>query len=425
RPPLPRPRQRHSPCPQPPLTRLAPMYPNPHNSDLKKQEDSMKWNQSLSLVALGLFALATPAWAQKEQWLEYHTDREGKGYRYLDLTTNPPPNVALPKLAAQPYFARWTSPLDASGGRWICFDRTRKAGPHDRLYIDTNGNGRLDDDAPVSTFRTDQYTAYFEPAKVTFKGEDGPITYHLALRFMKYEGSDVRVLASSAGYYAGQVDLGGKKQHLELIDGNVNGTFNDRSTNSGDCDRVSVEKDSTSERYLGKLLEANGQFFQIEVARDGAFVKLQKADVTLGQARVPETISEFVAFGENGHFVRKPAKGEFTLPAGKYHILQWTINRKDNKGAKWELMGYNLPEKASFEVAAAKLAAIQVGEPVRADLRAEPTKTKGQLTFNLNFRGRFDESIQILKDSQRPPGPKLSFASADGSYRATNTFEFG
>ena len=39
-----------------------------------------------------------------------------------------------------------------------------------------------------------------------------------------------------------------------------------------------------------------------------------------------------MAFGENGHFVRKPAKGEFTLPAGKYRIQEWKIDRKDERG---------------------------------------------------------------------------------------------
>ena len=72
-------------------------------------------------------ALATTASAQKEQWLDYHVSREGRGYRYLTLTTNPPPNVKLPKLNAQPYFAHWTTPLDPAG-RWLCLDRTQEVG---------------------------------------------------------------------------------------------------------------------------------------------------------------------------------------------------------------------------------------------------------------------------------------------------------
>ena len=71
--------------------------------------------------------LATTALAQKEQWLDYHVDREGRGYRYLNLTTNPPPNVKLPKFNAQPYFAHWETPLDPAG-RWLCLDRTKKFG---------------------------------------------------------------------------------------------------------------------------------------------------------------------------------------------------------------------------------------------------------------------------------------------------------
>jgi hypothetical protein len=383
-------------------------------------------------AALTALALATTASAQKEQWLDYHVNREGRGYRYLDLTTNPPPNVKLPKLNAQPYFAHWTTPLDPAG-RWLCLDRTRKSGLYDRVYFDSTGNGRLDDKSPIGTTRTDQYSGYFEPVRVLFKGEDGPITYHLVLRFMQYDASNANLLISSGGYYAGKVDIAGKPRRLELIDGNVNGTFNDRATDAGDSDRVMIEGDKVGERYLGKMLEVDGQFYQVEVARDGAFIKLQKLEnVVLGQVRVPETISDFVAFGENGHFARKPLKGEFTLPAGKYRIQQWTIGRKDDKGAAWQLMGYNFNESARFDVAVGKPASLEIGEPMRATMEAqEPSTRPGvrestkQVSFSLRYQGRYGETLQVMKGNERPRGPRLTLTSLDGSYRYTNTFEFG
>jgi hypothetical protein len=381
-------------------------------------------NRMRNWIGIGGAILATAAYAQKEQWLEYHVTRDGRGYSYLELTTNAPPNVTLPKLNAKPYFARWVSPLDQAGGRWLCFDRTRKSGPYDRVYVDSKGDGKLANQIAIGTSRLDQYSAYFEPAKIVFKGEDGPITYHLCMRFMAYEGSDTRVLASSGGFYAGEVDFGGKKRHIELVDGNVNGTFNDRGSTSGDCDRLAVKDDKLGERYLGKLLEVDGQFFSVEVARDGAFIKLQKAeDVALGKVKVPEGISEFVALGEVGHFSRKPIKGEFTLPAGQYRILEWTIDRKDSKGAAWQLMGYGFNESATFEVAAGKPYNLEVGEPIRVDLQARDATNR--VDFNLSFLGRFDESIQITKGGQRPAGPRMTLASVDGTYRSTNTFEFG
>ena len=104
---------------------------------------------------LAAMAATTTALAQKEQWLDYHVNREGRGYHYLTLTTNPPPNLKLPKFNSAPYFALWKTPLDPAG-RWLCLDRTKKSGLYDRVYIDTTGNGRLDDKTPVSAWRTDQ-----------------------------------------------------------------------------------------------------------------------------------------------------------------------------------------------------------------------------------------------------------------------------
>jgi hypothetical protein len=244
-------------------------------------------------------------------------------------------------------------------------------------------------------------------------------------RFYQYENNPAQLLASSAGWYEGVVNFDGAKKRIHLIDGNVNGTFNDIAPDPYDSDRVQVEGDKTDERFLGKMLEVEGKLFRVEAARDGAFVKVQKAEnVTPGQVRVPENISEFAAFGENGHFVRKPVNGEFTLPAGSYRIFHWTINRKDAKGAAWTLSGYSFPKTAGFEVAADKPAVLEIGEPVQAVLAATGN-TNRQVAFSLRFEGRQKESIEMLRDGQRPGGPKLMLANAAGTLCYTNTFEFG
>jgi hypothetical protein len=380
----------------------------------------MKWNYSKWFAVMSV-ALATSGYAQKEQWLQYHTSREGRGYRWLELTTTAPANVTLPKLTSQPYFARWTSPLDPSGGRWLCFDRSKKSGPYDKLFIDMHGDGKLDAQPAAGIWQSDQYSSYFEPAKVVFRGEDGPVTYHITARFMKYEGeSEPRVLASSGGFYSGDVDFGGKKRRIELIDANVNGTFNDMPF---DADWIKVDGDKVGEKYLGKLLEVDGAFYRIEVARDGACVKVQKAEkVTLGKVRVPEGISQFVAWGENGQFHRKPLKGELTLPTGNYRAQEWTLNRKDSKGAEWDLTG-SFGQTFAFEVVEGKTANLEIAEPIRMSLTA--TDNTNGCDFSLSFIGRAGESIQVMKGGARPPGPKLVLASSDGTYRSTNTFEFG
>jgi len=378
--------------------------------------------RSKVLILAGM-VLAGAAFAQSEQWLEYHTGTEARAYQTMKLTTNAPPGVALPKLNAPPWFARWLTPMDPAGGRWLCFDRTRKSGPYDRLFIDSTGNGRLDDKTPIQA-RLDSFSAMFPPTPLVFKGEDGPITYHLAFQFYQYDKT-TQLLATSAGWYEGMVNFDGVKKRIQLIDGNVNGTFNDIAPDPYDSDRVQVEGDKTSERFLGRMLEVDGKFYRIEVARDGAFVKVQKAEnVTLGRVRVPENISEFAAFGQNGHFVRKPVNGQFTLPTGNYRIFHWTISRKDEKNATWTLSGYDFPTTARFVVAADKTAALEIGEPVQAVLKATEG-AKRQIDFSLQFEGRQKESIEMLRDGQRPRGPKLMLASANGSLCSTNSFEFG
>ena len=233
-------------------------------------------------VASGL-ALASAALAQPEQWLRYRTSKEGRAYRWLEATTNAPPGVALPKLNGQPWFLRWTTPMDPAGGRWICLDSNRKSGPYNLLFMDTDGSGRLDKEKAIAAERLDQYYAYFPPVRLTFKGEDGPITYHLLFRCYRSRERAPELLISAGGWYEGKVNFADKK--------------------------LRIQGDKTSERFLGRMVEVDEQPFRIDVARDGAFVKVRKAeDVVFGPVRVPETISEFVAYGENGHFVRKPRR---------------------------------------------------------------------------------------------------------------------
>ena len=374
--------------------------------------------------ALAVLVLASEALAQPEQWLQYHASREGRAYRWLEATTNAPAGVALPKLNAKPFFVHWNTPLDPKG-RWLCFDRSRRSGSYDRLYADTTGDGRLDNKAAVTTSALDQINSMFSPVRMVFKGEDGPITYHLLLRVLKYGDNDVRVLAQSGGYYAGTVNFGGKKHRVELIDANVNGAFDDLASDPDSCDEIQVSDDKeTEQRCLGRLLEVDGQLFRVEVARDGAFIKVQKAEnVALGKVRVPEKISALTAVGENGQFTRKPDKGELSLPAGSYRIHQWLVERKDQRGALWHMTADRFDAASNFKASPDSPVSLDIGEPVRMVL--EPFESRGEVSFRLQFAGRRGEMIDIMRGSERPRPPMLTLTSLDGSYRYTNSFEFG
>ena len=373
-------------------------------------------------AALAWLTIALAALAQTEQWLEYHTGTEPMGYRWLELSTNPPPSIPLPALQPGAWYGRWTNAVDASGGRWFCLDRSRRSGPCDRLVFDTNGNGRLDDDPPVSAARREDYMTWFEPIKLVFKGEDGPVSYHLAARFYQFDQQPARLLAGSGGWYEGNVMLAGKKQRVQLIDNTVNGVFNDVGESPVDSDRIFIEAEEGYTRYLGRYLEVDGQLLHLEVARDGAFLKVKPADgVALGTVRVPEIVTSFTAVGENGHFIRKPARGDFKLPVGSYRVTDWECTRKDDQGTTWTLSGYDYSPSSGFSVTADQAIVVGVGEPVTAALQL--TETRSELAFSLRLLGARGETVQIMRGGEQPRAPQLQVAGA--GFKATRNFEYG
>jgi hypothetical protein len=147
------------------------------------------------VVPIILLVLTSPAAAQEEQWLQYHSSRDSwqlvgdLGTSNPEVVSEKPQGVELPDFKCdERFFTRWPTPMAAGGGLWIAFDRKSKAGPHDLLYIDLNRNGSLADESALEAYERDERNAKFEPVKILFDGEDGPITYHLNVKFWMVRG---------------------------------------------------------------------------------------------------------------------------------------------------------------------------------------------------------------------------------------------
>ena len=384
------------------------------------------------VVGISLLITTSQAPAQEEQWLQYHSTREARqiigdmSLQTLELSTEKPAAVELPQFKEQDqFFAKWSTPMVKSGHLWISLDRTHKKGLYDLLYIDSNRNGHLNDETAVAAYRTDQYNAYFGPVKVVFELEDGPVTYHLNFRFYNYNERNRRLYASSGGWYEGDVTVGGAKKHCVLIDYNTNGTFDDKSLEASRCDRIRIgKKGSQDTSFVGNYIEVDGELYRPEIARDGAYIKLSRAkDVKFGNIRLPESITEFTACGENGLFTLKPEKGAGSLPVGKYRINSWAVEREDEKGAQWKLQGSGISEKGVFDITADKETELSVGEPIVSTLNAGVRE--GTHSFNYSMKGRDGERIELTRNGARPQAPKVHIKSKDGTYDRTFSFQYG
>jgi hypothetical protein len=384
-------------------------------------------------IAISLLALVVSASAQQEQWLRYHSAREvsvlgsASFSQALQLSSEKPAGVKLPEFKTdQPFFAKWPTPMTKEGYLWIACDRSHKQGPYDLLYIDSNCNGQLDDETVAPAYRTDQYSAYFGPVKVIFEIEDGPVTYHLNFHFYGYEDRDKRLSVTSGGWYEGDISVGGEKKPCVLFDYNANGTFDDKSTNAAQCDRIRIGAESIeATRFVGKYIDIDNVLYQPEIARDGAYIKLTKAEnVQTGNVQVPERITQFSAGGENGLFILKPEKGLASLPVGEYCINDWMIEREDEQGVLWKLKGTGSPGGGlSFDVASDKTAELSIGEPVVSSLNA--SSREGTHSFQYAMAGRNGERIELTRNGARPQAPKLHVKNKDGTYDRTYSFQYG
>lgn len=386
----------------------------------------MKREMYILLAAeIGLLVLASTARAQDEQWLQYKCEREAEriiGFadmRTSSLEVSPikPPDVKLPQFKTEnPLFAKWMTPMVKSGFLWVAVDRTSEQGKYDRLFIDSNGNGHLDDEEAQVPYQTDTYYTRFGPVKVVFEAEDGPVAYHLNLRTFDYQNNR-RLYVNSGGWYEGEVTVAGKKRHCVLIDQNNNGTFNDSSIEPDNCDRIRIgERGEIDSRFTGRFIEIDGVLYQTEVARDGAFVKLAKAEgVKFGSVRMPETITEFSAGGPNGQFRFKPDKGTGSLPVGSYRVCSWKIDRKDEKGKLWQLIGMSFAAQSSFEVTEGAETALEIGEPVTGTISARLNGDNYE--FSKSLKGPLGEYVMLASGGQDIRNQwKMKAANKEGTY---------
>lgn len=382
------------------------------------------------------FKEASIAVDHQKEGLQYRWSRnawrlvEGKGDQILELSTEKPAGVKLPNFRNEDVlFGRWYSPMLRKEYLWIALDRTYKYGQYDRLIIDSNGNGHLNDETAVMTYRTlQQYRAHFGPAKVFLESKAGPVEYHLNFGFYQ-DGNHKTLHASSAGWYEGYITtLSGAKKRCLLVDKNADGTFDTKSPDLSESDLIAFgEEDNRIACSVGEYVELDGNLYSLRItrSRDSMKVSLIPAiNVPFGTIRLPHSITEFVAGGENGLFTFRPNEGLAKFPAGTYCIYRWVTEQKDEQGRQWTLTGNSFGDSGIFEVSEGRQTNLSVGEPILTSLEQVSQKDAVYSFINPKLKGRLAEEINLAcnEDSLRT---QLRIRSTDGSYDRTFTFEYG
>lgn len=383
----------------------------------------------IRLLTAGFLCVQAFLWADV-QWLSYHTsdraqDIIGGSSQFNRPEQQAPTDVKLPELSTNaPKFIKWKTTMDPQGFRWVVFDKKHQHGSYDILYMDSDGDGQLDDEKRYEGRTEDQYRVEFGGVPVYFESDDGPVTYHLNLQFYSYDELSTYVYAYTGCWYEGRVNIGGKTQRCVLVDYNCNGAFDDKADNFN-CDRILIgPEENYMTGWVGNFLEVDNSLYRLSIAKDGAFLELTSAsDVAYGTVTMPESITSFSAGGMNGMFERTVENGKVTLPLGQYRIYAWEIARKDDKNVVWVLSGSGFPQGQSFTVAEDAAVMMDIGEPVYSTLQA--SNRNGMYAFNQGLVGKSGERISLTRAGRQAEAPRIRVRNKTGEYDRTFALEYG
>ncbi|NLF31615.1 MAG: hypothetical protein GX591_12100 [Planctomycetes bacterium] len=397
---------------------------------------------ALILVAV-LLSLTPRALAQGEQWLSYRSGDDvaarcgGAEGQTIELSGEAPPGVRAPAFQAAPLWGAWKTPLVSAGHLRLALDRSAADKPYDRLFIDTDADGELADETPVAAVAASAaaqvQAAKFRQVRLVLETADGPVTYHLNLDLW-LSPQRRQFVAQAGGWYEGRVRVGEKTLACALYDADANGRFNDAREDFRLSDRLSLEGTGFAMGRVGRCVIADGTLMALEVAPDGAWIRLSPAaDVPMGVLRVGERIERISVGGAAGLLALAVADGRVALPAGRYRLNHWEAVRQDDRGYPWRAVAVVPAAGDGIDVTieAGRTVDLDIGEPLKAAVTVVPRSVGpagGLKSFTFadpRLTGRRGERIAITCEGRQAPPPKLEIAAADGSYRELYDFQFG
>jgi hypothetical protein len=253
---------------------------------------------------------------------------------------------------------------------FVLDDKEPNSGKYDRLRFDKNRNGDLTDDELIEAAESHGQglgrfrNSSFPRVEVTVDADGTALDY--AFLFSVYVDASnkgmqyVSASLNAAAYREGDIALGGRKHHIVVVDFNSNGRFGDQarvdeelagsdgqlfaalgdmllvdpSTLTMGASFFEVTAGSMS-HYLSKLVNVDGMFYEVSVSPAGDKITFSPSSLPMGQVTNPAGPFRAVVYGEHG-FLKLSSDGTnpVQLPAGKWKLLSYTINRTGLANAK-------------------------------------------------------------------------------------------
>lgn len=398
------------------------------------------------------------------------------GAQLLDISMTPPAgDWKLPAFnASQPIYA-----FIALGEekRLIIFDKKDKADVfYGRLYVDANTNNDLTDDPPIDgeSNKEDQFSSARFPAvdtNIRINGRSFPYSFTLeANRFEEpgrsFKESSCFILKTNC-VYQGRFELDGNTYTCWLSDANADGRF-DNFVETQDLpdlpggDRLYLADQPSIKQFNKTVLSDHlvlvDKLFRVSVniaENNMTFMPVTTATAKINVPVRSEHLTLHTVDKASVIVMYRPAE-EAPIPPGDYRLMDYLINRKDEKGDEWIIEAKGTNDTPTFAVTESEAPALTFGEPYVPTVVAKlkPRETLGQMgipepqyhaqnteTAELAFvvHGVAKEKVSNLarvsgrksaipispKNTQRPKEPIYKIVNPAGELVTQGQFEYG
>jgi hypothetical protein len=308
-----------------------------------------------------------------------------------------------------------------------------------RLYLGPAEEGDLTTAAPiVGTIREGQ-CVFSSVAVPPAQGVDGA---PLKMRFTTLEGGQLLAMCP-AGYFAGEVTLGGQAYRVALVDANCNGGVSDVSGLSADGkewrgeDRLAIDlnqdgaftgNEAIEVQWLCKTLRVRDVYYSVQVAPDGSSIRLDEVKPKTGTLDCGGADVSLVLVSEMGMHALGGGDGKWVLPEGEYITRSLTLAKSDRAGEKWmlsDLSAFGMLRRVA--VRAGETVTLKVGPPLTLKVEAV-SGGPAQVLASLCLEGAAGErySVGLEKAGGASlPAPKVKVLDESGKVLAEGNSEYG
>ncbi len=415
-----------------------------HRDDKRGRTGRQVGVTAACLVMAGLALLATRTAGAEEVSLRYTLDPGGPPVSTpgQDMVASDAP---LQPLKLPPLHTRKPLYLTArlGGGAdptyTFVLDESEPGAGYDLLYADSHHQRDLTAEKPYHLTRWG-FNKGFKPVRLLLDIGGSPTLYHAAI-LAQDRGTSTEYRLQSWTYYSGEARFGEKAYPVALVDANGSGRFDDLSQaldaeRGGDLLLMDVNGDGKFEetgfasrevQHLGRRLQIDGQYYDMEIAPDGAGFRAAPTTARLATLRSDSGPFALMLVSPDGMLTLHGENGQAQLPLGDYTIAGWQVQQRDRDGSVWVAQGtqHRIGSPAPRLSVKGDTTLPRLGSPLLAELQVQPAGDR-EFDVQLSFTTASGEVIGELSHAGQPmPEPHLRIVDARGKQIANLPFHYG